>query len=125
MAKTSLMAAKLKCPLLAKLMRAGVAAARLSMSTRQIRRLVRRYRAEGPVGLISRRCRRPSNNRLEAAVENQVVRLLREHYADFGPTLAAEKLAGRHQIVLAKETVRRDDPPSGRDRPATRDLTTN
>ena len=88
-------------------LRAGVAAARLSLSTRQIRRLVRRYRAEGPVGLISRRCRRPSNNRLEEAVENQVVRLLREHYADFGPTLAAEKLAERHQIVLAKETVRR------------------
>ena len=36
-----------------------------------------------------------------------MVRLLREHCADFGPTLAAEKLAERHQIQLAKETVRR------------------
>src|SRR3984957_12849863 len=83
------------------------AAERLALSTRQIRRLADRYRNEGPVGLISRRCRRPSNNRLEAAVESQVVEILRARYADFGPTLATEKLAERHQIVLAKETVRR------------------
>ena len=37
----------------------------------------------------------------------QVIEILRERYADFGPTLATEKLAERHQIVLAKETVRR------------------
>jgi len=81
------------------------AAERLAMSTRQIRRLADRYRNEGPVGLISRRCRRPSNNRLDAALERQVIEILRERYADFGPTLASEKLAERHQIVLAKETV--------------------
>ena len=84
------------------------AAERLSMSTRQIRRLAQRYRLEGPVGLISRaRNRRPGNRRLNADVETEVTRILRECYADFGPTLAAEKLAERHQIVLAKETVRR------------------
>ena len=38
------------------------AAERLAMSTRPIRRLADRYRNEGPVGLISRRCRRPSND---------------------------------------------------------------
>jgi transposase len=88
-------------------LRIGMAAERLAMSPRQIRRLAQRYRTEGPAGLVSRRYRRPSNNRLDEALENQVVRLLREHYADFGPTLAAEKLAERHQIQLAKETVRR------------------
>jgi hypothetical protein len=36
-----------------------------------------------------------------------LIRILRERYAEFGPTLATEKLAERHQIVLAKETVRR------------------
>jgi hypothetical protein len=34
-------------------------------------------------------------------VENQVVRILRERYADVGPTLTAEKLAEWHQITLA------------------------
>jgi hypothetical protein len=33
-----------------------------------------------------------------------VARILRESYPDFGPTLAMEKLAERHQIQLAKET---------------------
>jgi hypothetical protein len=39
------------------------------------------------------------------------VQILRAQYADFGPTLAMEKLAERHQITLAKETVRRIQMP--------------
>lgn len=83
------------------------AAERLGLTTRQVRRLSDRYRLEGPVGLVSRRRNRPSNNRLDAGLEEQVIRILRESYADFGPTLAAEKLEARHRIVLSKETVRR------------------
>jgi hypothetical protein len=71
------------------------------------RRLAERYRAEGPRGLISRRCSRPSNNRLEAHLEQQIVNILRESYADFGPTVAAEKLEARHGIRISRETVRR------------------
>jgi hypothetical protein len=57
-----------------------------------------RYRVEGPVGLVSRRRKQPSNNRLDAELEARVLKILRESYADFSPTLAAEKLADRHQI---------------------------
>jgi len=88
-------------------LRARMAAERLHLSVRQVRRLTERYRREGPIGLISRHRNRPSNHRLDEELENQVMRILRESYADFGPTLAAEKLSERHQIVLAKETVRR------------------
>jgi hypothetical protein len=42
------------------------AADRLGLTTRQVRRLARRYAAAGPVGLISKRFGRPSNNRTEA-----------------------------------------------------------
>jgi hypothetical protein len=83
------------------------AAERLGVTSRQVRRLARRYVREGPVGLISKRCNRPSNNRLDAGLEAQVIQILRESYSDFGPTLAAEKLEARHRIVLSKETVRR------------------
>jgi hypothetical protein len=83
------------------------------MSTRQVRRLASRYRGEGPTGLVSRRYQRPSNNRLDADLEQRVVAILRESYPDFGPTLAAEKLALRDGIVLAKETVRRLQMTSG------------
>jgi Helix-turn-helix domain len=36
------------------------AAERLGLTSRQIRRLVQRYRREGPVAMTSRRCSRPS-----------------------------------------------------------------
>ncbi len=40
------------------------ASERLGLTTRQVRRLARRYAAAGPVGVISKRFNRPSNNRL-------------------------------------------------------------
>src|ERR1700731_3751210 len=84
-----------------------IVAEQLGISIRQLRRIAQRYRAEGPTGLISKRCSRPSNNRLDASLEAQVVKILRESYPDFGPTLAAEKLQQRHGLTVAKETIRR------------------
>ncbi len=84
----------------------GRAAERLRLTVRQIERLVIRYRAEGPFGLVSRHRNRPGNRSLKASVAEHAIGLMREHYADFGPTLAAEKLRTRHQVILAKETVR-------------------
>ncbi len=88
-------------------LRPSQVAERMALSSRQVRRLAERYRLEGPVGLISRQRNRPSNFQLPPGVEQQIVALLRETYADFGPTLAAEKLAARHGITISKETVRR------------------
>ena len=68
------------------------AAERLGLTTRQVRRLVRRYSQEGPAGLISRHRNRPSNYPLKATIADQAFGIIRERYADFGPTLAAEKL---------------------------------
>ena len=83
------------------------AAERLGLTTRQIRRLVARLREDGPSGLVSRRRSKPSNNRLDATIANRALAIIRERYADFGPTLACEKLDECHGIRLAKETVRR------------------
>ena len=88
-------------------LRPSVAAERLEITDRQLRRLLERYRQEGPSGLASRRRGRPSNNRLAADREAAALGLIREHYADFGPTLAAEKLRERHGLTLSKETIRR------------------
>jgi hypothetical protein len=82
------------------------AAERLGLTTHQVRRLARRYAAAGPVALISKRFSRPSNNRLDDAMADRVIKHLRSTYADFGPTLATEKLRTKHGIDLAKETVR-------------------
>ncbi len=84
----------------------GQAALRLGISTRQVGRLLARYRAEGPMGLVSRRRGLSSNHQLEPGLAERAVRLIRDRYADFGPTLAREKLAECHALELAKETVR-------------------
>ena len=83
------------------------AAERLSLSERQISRLCRRYEACGPVGLVSCKRGKPSNRELPIDLRARAMALVRERYADFGPTLACEKLRECHGIVLGKETLRR------------------
>jgi transposase len=83
------------------------AAERLQLSERQISRLCRRYEACGPAGLVSTRRGRPGNRELPVDLRARAMALVRERYADFGPTLACEKLAECHGIKLARETVRR------------------
>ncbi|MGF6605048.1 transposase, partial [Paraburkholderia sp. GAS448] len=83
------------------------AAERLRLTTRQIRRLVARLREHGPESLVSRRRSKPSNNQLDAVTADRALSIIRDRYADFGPTLACEKLYECHGIRLAKETVRR------------------
>lgn len=85
----------------------GRAAERLGLTVRQIERLVIRYRKSGAVGLTSRKRGGPGNRRLDAELAQRVLTIIRDRYADFGPTLACEKLRECHGIQLAKETVRR------------------
>src|SRR5215207_3728846 len=82
------------------------AASLLGLSGRQVFRLLARFRSDGAAGLASRRRGRPSNRRLPEAVREAALAIVRERYADFGPTLAAEKLAERHDLRLSRETLR-------------------
>src|SRR5665213_3510712 len=70
------------------------AAAWMGISLRQARRLHKRFKAHGAQGLVHQLRGRLSNRRLSQAVREQVVKMHQERYADFGPTLACEKLAG-------------------------------
>ncbi|KVN22934.1 integrase [Burkholderia pyrrocinia] len=88
-------------------LRCGQAAERLQLSERQISRLCRRYEAAGVAGLVSVKRGMPSNRALPIDLRAQAMALVRERYADFGPTLACEKLYECHGIKLGKETVRR------------------
>jgi len=82
------------------------AARRLGVSVRQVKRLVKRYRAEGSAGLVSRRRGRPSNRRIAQTEKVHFTALVRQHYWDFGPTLAAEYLAQAHGFRYSTETLR-------------------
>ena len=83
-----------------------VGAEHLCLSLRQVKRLVRAYRAGGDAGLVSRQRGRVSPQRLPAGVRLQAEALLRGKYAGFGPTLAAEKLAEFEGIAVSRETIR-------------------
>ena len=84
-----------------------VAAARLlSISRSHMHRLLQAYDRDGSGGLVSKKRGRPSNRRYPETFRNAVLDIVRDHYHDFGPTLAAEKLAERHQIGISKETLR-------------------
>lgn len=82
------------------------AAEMLGISERHVRRLLRSYRSHGPEGLISKRRGRPSNNQIAQEKKQQVVDLLHSRYADFGPTLACEKLRELPRLELSVESVR-------------------
>lgn len=83
------------------------AARMLDLSVRQIKRLYRAYKAQGARGLVSQRRGKPSNNRLDAETQQKAIDLLYEHYRDFGPTLAHEKLTEKHKLRISRESVRR------------------
>ncbi|RAR57166.1 homeodomain-containing protein [Paraburkholderia unamae] len=93
------------------------AAERLGISRRQVERLVLRYRESGASGLVSRRRGGASNHQLPAGLAQRALEILRERYADFGPTLACEKLAECNGLVLSRETVRKLMPDAGRRTP--------
>ena len=90
-----------------KRLRQHEAADRLGLSVRQVKRLLARYRERGPAGLVSGHRGKVSNNALAGAVRRAAMELVRERYADFGPTFACEKLVEVHGHRLSVETLRK------------------
>lgn len=82
------------------------AGALVGLTARHVRRLIQRVRREGDRGLAHRGRGKPSNRRIAERLKAKVLRLYEQRYGDFGPTLAAEKLAERHGITISEETLR-------------------
>ena len=85
---------------------AAEAAEQLGLSIRQVKRLKKRVKKLGTLGLVHRSRGRPSKRKIVAAVVDAIVLLLKTKYVDFGPTLAAEKLVEKHHIHISKESLR-------------------
>ena len=79
----------------------------LGLSLRQMKRVRKRYVLEGEKGIISLRRGRESNRKIPDEIRNKVIQLLRSEYADFGPTLASEKIYQTNGIKLSDETIRK------------------
>jgi hypothetical protein len=82
------------------------AAALVSLTDRQLRRIVKRVRKEGDKGICHKARGKPSNRRLPLKLKKQIVHLYQKTYADFGPTLFTEKLEAREGISISRETAR-------------------
>ena len=78
----------------------------ISLTERQIRRIVKRIRQEGDKGIGHAARGKPSNRKLPKKLKNRIVRLYTTTYHDFGPTLFTEKLEEREGIVISRETAR-------------------
>jgi len=83
------------------------AAGMLGLGLRQVQRLCAAYRDRGAAGLVSAKRGRESNRRLPDELRRRAMDLVRARYADFGPTLAAEKLAELHALSVSRETLRK------------------
>lgn len=82
------------------------AARRLKVSDRHIRRLLIRLGEQGDRAVIHGLRGRPSNRRLTVRFKQKIVARVRQRYADFGPTLAAEHLA-QEGLQVSRETLRK------------------
>lgn len=78
----------------------------LGLSYRQCQRVWARYKVGGAAGLVHRGRGKPSNRGAPGELRGRVLERYEERYPDFGPTLAAEKLA-KEGLMVDHETLRR------------------
>ena len=90
-----------------KLIKQSQAAKELGLSIRQVRRLLRRLKADGDKVLIHGLRGRASNRRTSGEKREEIVRVLsQEIYRGFGPTLASEYLSKEHGVNIGREALR-------------------
>ena len=83
------------------------AAAKMGVSDRWVRKLLRRLEAGGDGVVVHGLRGRSSNRQIDAQTQERAIVLLKQpEWHDFGPTFASEQLAKRHDIRVSKETVR-------------------
>jgi transposase len=83
------------------------AAEELGLSVRQVKRLVLALKKRGDKAVVHGLRGKPSNQRIAQSVEEEAIQILSaDLYKGFGPTLATEYLADKHDIEVSKETLR-------------------
>lgn len=78
----------------------------ISLSERQIRRIIKRIREEGDGGISHRSRGRHSNRQKPKKLRGRIIKLYQQKYKGFGPTFAAEKLSEIDSIEISDETLR-------------------
>jgi len=79
---------------------------RLKLSDRQFKRIFSRYKKFGDEGLVHQSRGKPSHYAFSKEMKEQILKVYREKYLDFGPTFAAEKLWEEDHLEIHAETLR-------------------
>lgn len=87
-------------------LRQKAAPQQLKLSVRWVKKLVKRLREQGDGGLAHALRGRVSNRAHDSTLRRQALALIRQHYDDYGPTLASELLLREHAIAVNRETLR-------------------
>ena len=83
------------------------AAEELGITERHVRRLLRQLKRRGDKIVAHGLRGLPSNRKISGDTKEEAVAILsRPEYRGFGPTLASEYLARKHNIVVSRETLR-------------------
>ncbi len=83
------------------------AAQELGVTERHVRRLLVALKRRGDKAVVHALRGLPSHRKLDGGTQQKAVEILsRPVYRGFGPTLASEYLAKKHQIQVSRETVR-------------------
>jgi hypothetical protein len=90
---------------LAKQIKTKDLAVSLGLELSQTYKLMLRYKEFGPQGLDSRK-KGKSNCAYDEHWRDNVMEIVKEHYHDFGPKFAVEKLRVLHGIIISAETLR-------------------
>lgn len=85
-----------------KRIRRADAARVLSLSVRQVQRLVTRFRQHGVAAIVHQRRGQSSSNRINHLVKLRCLTLIREHWSN----TCSRKLTERHDIHVSVETLR-------------------
>jgi biotin operon repressor len=84
------------------------AAEELGITERHVRRLLRALKRRGDKAVVHALRGLPSNRKVDVETQQEAIAILtRPVYRGFGPTLASEYLAQKHDIAVSRETVRR------------------
>ena len=79
---------------------------RLQIGSRQLKRIIVKYRTLGDAGLVHQSRGKPSGRAYPPVKKARALSLYKEKYLDFGPTFAAEKLHEEDKLDVHPETLR-------------------
>lgn len=78
----------------------------LNLSVRQVKRKVRDYKKYGASSLVHKGRGKPSNNMIDQQAVDDVIKIVKDKYWDFGPTLAHEKLTENQECDFGVSKLR-------------------